>query len=282
MTGSRFARFSTLLLAALVLAVLAAPAQAQRMTAELSGSVVDESGAAVPGADVTLTNESSSAVRRSVTNANGFFSFAAVPAGSYKLLVALSGFSSFEVTGLALSAGDSRALREIRLKVAALAETVSVTSEVQLAPLNSGEKSTTLTAEVIENIPIVSSSAAELLRVLPGMTAITQGVSNRPGFTGEVNGINGNGEYQGGGGNNQSAIGNFSANGTRTISLDITVDGALYQVARIARARGVVPHRVEEVVLHHATAATPWSPPLVNVLDTNLALDRNLGSVHSP
>ena len=82
MTGSRFARFSTLLLAALVLAVLAAPAQAQRMTAELSGSVVDESGAAVPGADVTLTNESSSAVRRSVTNANGFFSFAAVPAGS--------------------------------------------------------------------------------------------------------------------------------------------------------------------------------------------------------
>jgi hypothetical protein len=226
MTGSRFARFSTLLLAALVLAVLAAPAQAQRMTAELSGSVVDESGAAVPGADVTLTNESSSAVRRSVTNANGFFSFAAVPAGSYKLLVALSGFSSFEVTGLALSAGDSRALREIRLKVAALAETVSVTSEVQLAPLNSGEKSTTLTAEVIENIPIVSSSAAELLRVLPGMTAITQGVSNRPGFTGEVIGINGNGEYQGGGGNNQSAIGNFSANGTRTISLDITVDGA--------------------------------------------------------
>ena len=58
------------------------------------------------------------------------------------------------------------------------------------------------------------------------MTAITQGVTNRPGFTGEVIGINGNGEYQGGGSNNQSAIGNFSANGTRTISLDITVDGA--------------------------------------------------------
>jgi hypothetical protein len=226
MTGNRFGRFSTLLLAALVLAVLAAPAQAQRMTAELNGTVMDESGAAVPGADVTLTNESSAAVRRSVTNANGFFAFSAVPAGSYKLLVSLSGFSSFEVTGLALNAGDSRALREIRLKVAALAETVSVTSEVQLAPLNSGEKSTTLTAEVIENIPIVSSSAAELLRVLPGMTAITQGVTNRPGFTGEVIGINGNGEYQGGGGNNQSAIGNFSANGTRTISLDITVDGA--------------------------------------------------------
>ena len=107
-----------------------------------------------------------------------------------------------------------------------MAETVSVTAEVQLTPLNSGERSTTLTSEVIQNIPIVSSSAAELLRILPGMTPQTAGVSNRPNFTGEVIGINGNGEYQGGGSNNQSAIGNFSANGTRTGALDITIDGA--------------------------------------------------------
>jgi hypothetical protein len=207
MTGSGFVRVTKL--ASLVVPVLAllvalpGTSYAQRMTAELNGTVVDESGASVPGADVTITSEASGGVRRSVTNANGFFAFSAVPAGVYKLLVSLQGFNSYEVTGLALNAGDSRTLREIRLKVAALAETVSVTSDVQLTPLNSGERSATLTSEVIENIPIVSSSAAELLRVLPGMTAITQGVTNRPGFTGEVIGINGNGEYQGGGGNNQ-------------------------------------------------------------------------------
>ena len=39
-------------------------------------------------------------------------------------------------------------------------------------------------------------------------------------------GINGNGEFQGGGGGNQSAIGNYAANGTRTDALDITIDGA--------------------------------------------------------
>ena len=227
MTGSGFVRVTKLALPVLaVLLAMPGISYAQRMTAELNGTVVDESGAAVPGADVTLTNEASQSVRRTVTNASGFFAFSAVPAGTYKALVSLQGFQSFEITGLGLRAGDSRALREVRLKVAAMAETVSVTSEVQLTPLNSGERSTTLTAETIQNIPIVSSSAAELLRVLPGMTAITQGVTNRPGFTGEVIGINGNGEYQGGGGNNQSAIGNFSANGTRTISLDITVDGA--------------------------------------------------------
>ena len=47
------------------------------------------------------------------------------------------------------------------------------------------------------------------------MTPLTRGNNtNRPSFTGEVYGINGNGEFQGGGGNNQSAIGNYSSNGT--------------------------------------------------------------------
>src|SRR5262245_9667516 len=106
MTGNRFVgiiRFALWLVPALALVlVLPSASYAQRMTAELGGTVVDESGAAVPGADVTLTNEASAAVRRTVTNASGFFTFAAVPAGTYKLLVALQGFQSFEVTGVAL------------------------------------------------------------------------------------------------------------------------------------------------------------------------------------
>jgi hypothetical protein len=107
-----------------------------------------------------------------------------------------------------------------------VAETVSVSAEVALTPLNSGEKSATLTSEQIENIPIVGTSAAEVLRLLPGMSPLTNGTSNKPNFTGEVYGINGNGEYSGGSGNNQSAIGNYSANGNRGWALDITIDGA--------------------------------------------------------
>lgn len=61
----------------------------------------------------------------------------------------------------------------------------------------------------------------------------------------------------------------------------ITLDGALYQVDRIARARGMRADRVEEVVRHEATSGTPWSPPLVNVLEANLALDKHLGSWRS-
>jgi hypothetical protein len=230
MTGNPITRTTKLALFVVpVLAVLLAlpgTSYAQLTTGTLSGVVADESGGVIPGADVTLTNAASKSVRRSVTNADGFFNFSAVPAGAYDVLVAIQGFNSYEVKGIALNAGDSRTLREIRLKVATMAETISVEAEVALTPLNTGERSTTLTSDVIENIPIVSSSAAELLRILPGMTPQTRGVSNRPNFTGEVIGINGNGEYQGGGNANQSAIGNFSANGGRTQALDITIDGA--------------------------------------------------------
>jgi carboxypeptidase family protein len=216
------------LLAAAVVALTALPraGYAQRFTGDLSGTVTDESGAVIPGANVTLTNENSKDQRRTVTNEDGFFAFAAVPAGTYTVGVQLQGFRPAEVRGVQLRAGDSRSLRTINLGVAGLEESVSVTADVPIVPLNSGEKSATLVAEQIENIPTVGRSAAELLKILPGLTPVTQGVTNRPGFTGEVIGINGNGEYQGGGGNNQSAIGNFSGNGTRTDSLDITIDGA--------------------------------------------------------
>lgn len=58
---------------------------------------------------------------------------------------------------------------------------------------------------------------------------------------------------------------------------DITLEGALYQLDRIARARGVDASRVEEVLRYEASSGTPWSPRLINVLEANLALDRNLG-----
>ena len=67
------AKAITLVALSFLVALLALPGTtyAQRMTGELSGSVVDESGGVIPGADVTVINESSKAVRRSVTKAFG-------------------------------------------------------------------------------------------------------------------------------------------------------------------------------------------------------------------
>ena len=199
---------------------------AQTVSGSLSGSIVDQTGALLPGADVTLTNDASKDVRRTITNSEGLFTFAAVPPGVYNLRVELPGFKPTEMPGVQIRVGDSRSVGQIQLTVGGQTEQVVVTAGGDLVPLSSGEKSATLTSDQIENIPIVGRSVTELLKILPGLTPATVGAQNRPGYTGEVVGINGNGEAQGGGSNNQSAIGNYAGNGSRVTSLDLTIDGA--------------------------------------------------------
>jgi hypothetical protein len=205
-----------------MLAVLACagPAGAQTLTGQLSGTVTDSSGGVLPGATATLVNDLSNDSRTTVTNESGNFVFAAVPPGTYKVSVELAGFQKSEVTGIILRLGESRNITQIQLGVGGLSEQVAVTAITELAPVSSGEKSATITAEQIQNISIVGRSAAELLKVLPGMAPIT-GSNGAPGFNGEVIGINGNGD-----GGKQSALGNYSANGTGSNALDITIDGA--------------------------------------------------------
>lgn len=58
----------------------------------------------------------------------------------------------------------------------------------------------------------------------------------------------------------------------------ITLAGALYQAERIATARGVDPSRVEALLQQHSAGGSPWSPPLINVLEVNLELDARLGA----
>jgi hypothetical protein len=211
----------SVLVLGILLSIAAGIPSAQSLFGTLSGTVVDEQGGALPGADVTLTSQTSQAVQRTTSNAEGVFVFAAVPAGTYNVKVELQNFNSWEATDIALRLGERRALTGIRLRIGSLSESVSVTARPDIAPLDSGEKSARLTSEQIQNVPMVGRSTAELLKLLPGMTPISSGTSNSPGFNGEIIGINGNGD-----GGKQSAIGNFSGNGTRADALDIVIDGA--------------------------------------------------------
>src|SRR2546422_10473663 len=97
MTLQSASRRALLLLVALACLTLAvSPAFAQNITGSLSGTVVDPTGAVVVGADVTLTNDASRDVRRTKSNADGYFAFAAVPPASYTVTIQTAGFSQYE------------------------------------------------------------------------------------------------------------------------------------------------------------------------------------------
>src|SRR5262245_16336415 len=110
---------------AAALTFVAAEARAQKITATLRGTVTDASGAVMPGARVTATNEGTGLTRATTTNAAGLYSFAELPVGSYRVEVEQSGFKTEVRTRVALSVADARAV-DVELRPGDLTETVSV------------------------------------------------------------------------------------------------------------------------------------------------------------
>ena len=207
------ARISVIAIAAF-LTLLISQASAQTTTAALTGTVYDASGAVVPKANVTLTNESSGDLRRTVSNAEGYFTFAAVPPGSYTVKIEMDGFDIWEAKGVMLNSGDKRSVADIKLTPGGKKETVVVeASGGQITPVDSGEKSTLITEKIMQNVAIVGQNAAEFVKIMPGM-AFTGGALNQSSYAASDE-RTGNGP-----------VGNFSANGLRTAALDITSDGA--------------------------------------------------------
>jgi hypothetical protein len=194
---------------------------AQSIYATLTGVVSDPSQALVAGASVKLRDQQSGSLRDTVTNREGYYTFASVPVGTYELTIEAKGFETSKVPGIEMGGGEKRNVN-VTLKVGATSDVVTVTGASEdLVPVDSGEKSTTLGAKELQNFIQTGSNAAEYLKIMPGF-GIQNGTSNAANYTGGVIGINGNGD-----GGSQSPLNNaYSYNGLPGNSLDITADGA--------------------------------------------------------
>ena len=90
-----------------------------------------------------------------------------------------------------------------------------------ITPVDSGEKSDTLTTKELKNYVQVGSNAAEYIKIMPGF-GIQNGTANKANYNGQMIGINANGDA-----GSQSPLNNaFSYNGLPSNTLDITADGA--------------------------------------------------------
>jgi len=205
------------------LTVPVARLSAQSIFATLTGVVSDPTGAVVPNASVKLINENTASTRDTVTDGAGYYSFASIAIGdfTYKLVVEAQGFQTYEATGLQILGGEKRNINA-ELKVGSATQTVEVTgAATSVTPVDSGEKSETLTSTELSNYIEVGSNAAEYIKIMPGFS-LQNGTSNHANYTGEVIGINANGDA-----GSQSPLNNaYSYNGLPSNSLDITADGA--------------------------------------------------------
>jgi hypothetical protein len=204
---------------ALALSAIAAPLSgslaAQTITANLSGYVNDPDGAVIPGAEVTLINESSKDKRVTKSNSAGYFTFSSVPTGTYEVDVQHQGFASFSERGIQLHPADDLALTNVKLAIGEV-NTVVTVNAASAGILNQGEKSTLITADDIAHLPVEGRDVTELIKTLPGF-ALTNQSANSVAGTPENQGPN----LQTVGGQTQ----NYTANGVTPEGVQIISDG---------------------------------------------------------
>jgi hypothetical protein len=202
-------------------AVTAFYLHSQGIFATLTGVVTDPSGANVAGAKVKLVDAQSGSERDTTTDSQGYYTFASVPVGSYNLEIDAAGFQNYKISGISLGGGERRNVNAT-LQVGNASVTVDVTgAQDVLAPVDSGEKSASLTTKELENYVQVGSNAAEYIKIMPGF-GIQNGAVNKTGYSGQTIGINANGDS----GSQSPLNNNFSYNGLPGNTLDIVADGA--------------------------------------------------------
>ena len=137
-------------------------------TSSLSGTVVDSSGAVIPGADVKVQNNGSGEEYNAVTATNGTFSIPALLPGSYKVTVSLTGFKSVTLNEVTVSAALPASVR-VTLQVGAVEENVTVVGDSGLiVQTQTPAVATTVTSTQIISLPLTSRNALDSLTSLPG------------------------------------------------------------------------------------------------------------------
>src|SRR5215204_109456 len=152
------------------LALFAAPAAAQRTSANLRGTVTDATPALVPGANVTLTNPDTGLNQTAVTNESGVYSFSQLPVGRYQLKVELQGFKTATRTDVVLAVADNREV-DVELAPGALTENVSVVAESTPVKTSGGDVSGVITGQQIRELPLNGRNFLQLATLMPGVSA---------------------------------------------------------------------------------------------------------------
>jgi len=162
-------------------------------TSAIIGQVSDASGAAVPGALLTVTNTETALKRSATTDDSGRFNFPQLKPGTYTVRVQAQGFDTQQKDAVTAGLGQKQTA-DFLLKVAQSRATIEVSSETLVLNPENANTSTTLTAHALEDIPNPGGDLTYPLQFAAGAQVNTAGSSND--FVGGTNGF-GNVEFNG-------------------------------------------------------------------------------------
>jgi len=145
---------------------LASSAHAQAVAvAEVSGLVSDQSGSAIPGAEVLATETDKHTVHRTVTDSLGQYVLPNLPVGPYALEVKANGFKDYVQTGLDLQVGNNIRMN-VSLQVGSISERVEVQANASLVETKENSISNVVDQQRINDLPLNSRQATQLILTL--------------------------------------------------------------------------------------------------------------------
>lgn len=230
-------------LALTVLLWMSLPLFAQSTLGSIHGTVTDASGAAMAGAQVTLTNTATGYTRNAVTDTNGLYNFLDVQAGHYSVLVQSQGFASRRQNDIVLYANQAVTV-DSQLKLSNVQTTLVVNSAASVIDTQNANLSDVLTGKSLLHVPLLSRQT--------GATGIWNDFFFAPGASGPPNG-------------NTPAI-----NGARQEDTMVTMDGMVV-MSTIGQEGGTPVQPSEESIqeIHSVLADAPaefWRPAAITVV----------------
>jgi len=168
-----------------LLLMLAVPfaAHAQDITAAVRGTVADEQGSAIVGAEVSVISPDTGFSRTATTGTDGVYNFPDLPLGAYKIRASHAGFKGAEQTGIVLHVADSRVIN-FTLRVGAITEEVTVEANAIQVETTSGDLTGLIEGNQVRQLPLNGRNFMELVTLVPG-------VATGEGFSAQAKGIKG-------------------------------------------------------------------------------------------
>ena len=168
----------------------------QEVTASITGTITDPSGAVVAGATVTATSTERGLIYTAESNDSGLYRIAQLPVGTYSLKVEKSGFSSASHPAFVLTLNQVARI-DIGMKVGQTTETVEVTGTAPVLETDVTQVDTIINAATNDNLPLASRNYVQLTLLAPGAVSTDPSSFNNGNNTAGYGGrplINGNRE----------------------------------------------------------------------------------------
>src|SRR6185436_7700509 len=153
--------------AAVILLLSCASALAQQTTGTITGRVVDQQGAAIPGATITAKSPSTGFTRTETSDVEGIYRLSALPVGIYEVTAELQGFATVSKKDVEVNVAQTQAV-DFPLRVASLAETVNVTGASPLIQTTASGVGQVVYVKRIESLPLNGRQFANLAATVPG------------------------------------------------------------------------------------------------------------------